>query len=250
MQIILLESFDKLGKIGDVVDVKDGYARNFLLPQKKALRANKENKDYFEKIKKSLEEKNKELVNNAQKLSEKLIDREIIFIRQASETGQLYGSVSPKDISNYFKKEKIDIPPSNINLTSAIKKTGIFDVKIKLHADVSMGVTLNVAISEEFAKIQKKEMSQNQKSEKEPQANNNDNKEEILSQKAEVNDKPKEKEKKLKTKNKIKSNNDKIKKNEDLKNPKIEKVKSTQNAKSKASDENNGSKSKLKKEEQ
>ena len=156
MEIILLESFDKLGKIGDVVNVKDGFARNFLLPQKKALRANKSNKEYYEKIKSSLQEKNDELIKNAKEISTQLQKKEITFIRQASETGQLYGSVSPKDISNYFKDENILISPSNINLTTPIKKTGIFEVKIKLHADVLINVLINVAISEESAVKQKK----------------------------------------------------------------------------------------------
>ena len=156
MEIILLESFDKLGKIGDVVTVKDGFARNFLLPQKKALRANKNNKEYYEKIKNSLQEKNNELIKNAKEISTELQKKEIIFIRQASETGQLYGSVSPKDISSYFKNENILIAPSNINLTTPIKKTGIFEVKIKLHADVLINVLINVAISEESAIVQKK----------------------------------------------------------------------------------------------
>ena len=156
MEIILLESFDKLGKIGDVVNVKDGFARNFLLPQKKALRANKSNKEYYEKIKSSLQEKNNELIKNAKEISTQLKKKEITFIRQASETGQLYGSVSPKDISNYFKNENILIAPSNINLITPIKKTGIFEVKIKLHADVLINVLINVAISEESAVKQKK----------------------------------------------------------------------------------------------
>ena len=144
MEIILLESFDKLGKIGDVVNVKDGFARNFLLPQKKALRANKSNKEYYEKIKSSLQEKNNELIKNAKEISTQLQTKEITFIRQASETGQLYGSVSPKDISNYFKDENILIAPSNINLTTPIKKTGIFEVKIKLHADVEAELKFEV----------------------------------------------------------------------------------------------------------
>lgn len=156
MEIILLESFDRLGKIGDTVNVKDGFARNFLLPYKKALRANKANKEYFEKIKKSLEEKNKELVKEAEKLSKKLENEEIIFIRQASETGQLYGSVSPKDVSNYYKKNGIVIPPSSINLSSAIKNTGIYSIRVKLHADVSFTTSLNVAVSEDSAHEQKK----------------------------------------------------------------------------------------------
>ena len=156
MEIILLESFDKLGKIGDVVKVKDGFARNYLLPQKKALRANKSNKEYYEKIKKDLEENNKKLVADANLLSEKLKKVDMIFLRQASESGQLYGSVSPKDISNFLHEKDINVSPSNINLTSPIKNIGIFEIIIKLHADVIVNVTINVATSEERALEQKK----------------------------------------------------------------------------------------------
>ena len=156
MEIILLESFDKLGKIGDVVKVKDGFARNYLLPQKKALRANKSNKEYYEKIKKDLEENNKKLVKDAILLSENLKKIEMVFLRQASETGQLYGSVSPKDISNFLHEKNINVLPSNINLTTPIKNLGIFEIIIKLHADVIVNITINVATSEEKAQEQKK----------------------------------------------------------------------------------------------
>ena len=157
MEIILLESFDKLGKIGDTVKVKDGFARNYLLPQKKALRANHENKKYFESIKADLEKKNKKLIDEASKLLKDLDNREIIFIRQASETGQLYGSVSPKDVSSYFKGINIDLKPSNINLTEAIKKIGLFEIIIKPHAEISIKIKLNVATSEESAIKQREE---------------------------------------------------------------------------------------------
>ena len=157
MEIILLESLDKLGKIGDVVNVKDGFARNYLLPQKKALRANVENKKYYESIKKQINEKNQKLVDEAKITADVLSKKEIIFIRQASDTGQLYGSVSPKDISNKLLEENFNIPPSKINLSTPIKNLGIFDIIIKLHADVSIKVTLNVATSEENAKLQKAE---------------------------------------------------------------------------------------------
>ena len=107
MEVILLESFNKLGKIGDVVNVKDGFARNYLIPQKKALRANKENKDHFTKIKKELIEKNNKVIEEARESLKKISGEEIIFIRNASDNGQLYGSVSPKDISSYFDQKKI-----------------------------------------------------------------------------------------------------------------------------------------------
>lgn len=158
MEIILLESLDKLGKIGDVVKVKDGFARNYLLPQKKALRANEENKKYYESIKTEIKQKNQKLIENAKAVSNNLSKKEIVFIRQASDTGQLYGSVSPKDISNKLAEDKYDIQPSKINLSSAIKNIGIFDIIIKLHAEVSFNITLNVATSDENAKLQKNEL--------------------------------------------------------------------------------------------
>ena len=157
MEVILLESFNKLGKIGDVVNVKDGFARNFLIPQKKALRANKENKDYFTKIKSELIEKNNKVIDNAKSDLKKISNDEIIFIRNASDNGQLYGSVSPKDISNHFNEKKISIKPSSINLYSAIKKVGIYNINIKLHAEVSCELEINVATSSENAKVQKEE---------------------------------------------------------------------------------------------
>ena len=155
MEVILLESFDRLGQIGDIVKVKNGFARNYLIPQKKALRANKENKDKFLKIKNDLLEKNKKIIEESKHTLKKIEKKEIIFIRNASDNGQLYGSVSPKDIANYFNEKKISIKPSNINLHSSIKKIGIYDLNIKLHADVGCDLKINVATSEENAKKQK-----------------------------------------------------------------------------------------------
>ena len=155
MEVILLESFDRLGQIGDIVKVKNGFARNYLIPQKKALRANKENKDKFLKIKNDLLEKNKKIIEESKITLKKIEKKEIIFIRNASDNGQLYGSVSPKDIANYFNEKKISIKPSNINLHSSIKKIGIYDLNIKLHADVGCNLKINVATSEENAKKQK-----------------------------------------------------------------------------------------------
>ena len=102
MEVILLETFDKLGQIGDIVKVKNGFARNYLIPNKKALRANKANKEVFQGIKEDLIEKNKQFIDKSKSLLEKIENKEIVFIRNASDNGQLYGSVSPKDISNYF----------------------------------------------------------------------------------------------------------------------------------------------------
>ena len=159
MEVILLETFDRLGKIGDVVKVKDGFARNFLIPKKKALRANETNKDYFARIKSDLLEKSKKAVDEANLVLKKIENKDIIFIRNASDNGQLYGSVSPKDISNYFAEQKVDIKPSSINLYTSIKKIGIYDINIKLHAEVTCTLKINVATSEENAIKQKDELN-------------------------------------------------------------------------------------------
>ena len=164
MEVILLETFDRLGKIGDVVKVKDGFARNFLIPQKKALRANDANKDYFAKIKSDLLEKSKKAVDKANLILKKIENKDLIFIRNASDNGQLYGSVSPKDISNYFAEQKVDIKPSSINLYTSIKKIGIYDINIKLHAEVTCTLKINVATSQENAIKQKDELNKPKKS--------------------------------------------------------------------------------------
>ena len=180
MEVILLESFNKLGKIGDIVKVKDGFARNYLIPQKKALRANKENKVHFTKIKQDLIEKNNRIIEEAKKSLKIISGEEIIFIRNASDNGQLYGSVSPKDISNYFNQKKIDIKPSNINLHSAIKKVGIYNINIKLHAEVTCDLKINVATSNENAKLQKSEVNKAESSDEKVKEKEKDKKDEIL----------------------------------------------------------------------
>lgn len=178
MEVILLESFNKLGKIGDIVKVKDGFARNYLIPQKKALRANKENKVHFTKIKQDLIEKNEKIIEEAKKSLKIISGEEIIFIRNASDNGQLYGSVSPKDISNYFNQKQIDIKPSNINLHSAIKKVGIYNINIKLHAEVTCDLKINVATSNENAELQKSEVNKVKSSDEKKE--DKDKKDEIL----------------------------------------------------------------------
>ena len=186
MEVILLESFSKLGKIGDVVNVKDGFARNYLIPQKKALRANKDNKNHFAKIKNDLLEKNSQIIMEAKKNLEKISKEEIIFVRNASDNGHLYGSVSPKDISGYFEEKKIEIKPSNINLHSAIKKVGVYNINIKLHAEVTCELQINVATSIENAKLQKDEMNKSQKTDQANEGNDN-KKDEILLESKEDN---------------------------------------------------------------
>ena len=163
MEVILLESLNKLGGIGDLVTVKDVYARNYLIPQKKALRANDENKEYFSKIKQDLVEKNKKIIEDAKLTVQKISKLEINFIRNASDNGQLYGSVSPKDVSNFFTEKKINIKPSNVNFHDAIKKIGIYDINIRLHPEVGCNLRINIATSEENAKIQKDEFEKPKK---------------------------------------------------------------------------------------
>lgn len=175
MEIILLESLNKLGGIGDIVKVKDGYARNFLIPQKKALRASNENKEYFAKIKKDLVEKNNKVIEKAQLAVKEILSIEVIFIRNASDNGQLYGSVSPKDISNYFHEKKIDVKPSNVNFHNAIKKVGIYDINIKLHPEVGCNIKINVSTSLENAEIQKLEAEKPKAKEIQKKANMDEN---------------------------------------------------------------------------
>ena len=176
MEVILLESFDRLGQIGDIVNVKNGFARNFLIPQKKALRANKENKEKFLKIKNDLLEKNKKIIEESKLILKKIENKDIVFIRNASDNGQLYGSVSPKDIANYFNEKKIGIKPSNINLHTSIKKIGIYDLNVKLHANVGCSLKINVATSEENAKKQKIEFETLDKSPNDSTKINDNNK--------------------------------------------------------------------------
>ena len=227
MEVILLESFDRLGQIGDIVNVKNGFARNFLIPQKKALRANKENKEKFLKIKNDLLEKNKKIVEESKLILKKIENKDILFIRNASDNGQLYGSVSPKDIANYFNEKKISIKPSNINLHTSIKKIGIYDLNVKLHADVGCNLKINVATSEENAKKQKLESETIEKSTNESVEINDNNKtdkdNESVTAKIESNipDETSKNKKTSKDSNNINSNTNTEKTNEEIKAEKI-----------------------------
>ena len=154
MQLILLERIGKLGQIGDIVTVKDGYARNFLLPKKKALRATEANKIYFEQQRKSIEARNAEQIKAAEKVAKQTQGAKVILLRQAGETGQLYGSVTSRDIAVELRKQKIQVRRGNIILDSPIKEIGIAKVKVSLHADVIIEVDVNVARSAEEAQAQ------------------------------------------------------------------------------------------------
>ena len=154
MDIILLERVGNLGQIGDIVTVKDGYARNFLLPNKKALRANEANKKIFEENRARLEQENEERRAAAAKEGDKLDGMEIELIRQASNTGQLYGSVSVRDIVAALADKGEAVTKQQVVLERPIKAIGVHEVRVDLHAEVSATVKVNVARSPEEAELQ------------------------------------------------------------------------------------------------
>ncbi len=154
MEIILLERVRKLGQIGDTVTVKDGYARNFLLPQKKALRATKANQAFFETQRAEIETRNLEAKKEAEAVSAKLTGTSAILIRQAGESGNLYGSVSARDIATALGEQDMKVDRTQVILDHAIKFLGIYTIQIKLHAEVLADIEINVARSAEEAAIQ------------------------------------------------------------------------------------------------
>ena len=154
MDIILLERIGNLGQIGDIVTVKDGYARNFLLPQKKALRANDANKKVFEANRDRLEAENAEKREAASKQGEKVEGTEIVLIRAASNAGQLYGSVNVRDVASGLVAKGHDIDKKQVIMGAPIKTIGMFDVTIALHAEVEVTIKANVARSEDEAELQ------------------------------------------------------------------------------------------------
>ena len=151
MQVILLERIGRLGQMGDVVTVKDGFARNFLLPQGKALRATKANRERFEKERAQLEARNLELKSEAGAVADKLQGQSFIIIRQAGDSGQLYGSVTTRDISTAVTEGGFSIERRQVMLDRPIKTLGLHDVRIGLHAEVEPHVTINVARSPDEA---------------------------------------------------------------------------------------------------
>src|SRR5580692_9299379 len=149
MQVILLERVEKLGQMGDEVRVKPGFARNFLLPKKKALRATKANREYFQTQKSQLEARNLERKSEAEKIAKKLEGKTFALIRQAGDRGQLYGSVSPRDISDIITESGVSVARNQVIVDKAIKSIGLFPISIVLHPEVRVTVTLNVARTEE-----------------------------------------------------------------------------------------------------
>ena len=154
MQVILLERVGRLGQMGDVVTVKDGYARNFLLPQKKALRANKENMARFESERAQLEANNLELKKEAEAVAAKLEGQSFVAIRQAGDTGQLYGSVSTRDVADIITAGGFTIERRQVMLDRPIKTLGVHTVSIALHPEVVVRCSINVARSQDEAERQ------------------------------------------------------------------------------------------------
>ena len=154
MEVILLQRIPKLGQMGDVVRVRDGYARNFLLPQGKALRANEASRKRFESQKAQLEARNLEARKEAEAVAEKLAGKSFTVLRQAGETGQLYGSVSTRDIAELATAGGVTIERGQVWLDRAIKTIGLHQVTISLHPEVEVPITVNVARSADEAERQ------------------------------------------------------------------------------------------------
>ena len=155
MEIILLERIEKLGQIGDVVSVKNGFARNYLLPNKKALRANDANRKVFEANRERIEAENAERRSEAAKSGEKVDGAEVTLIRASSNAGHLYGSVNVRDVADALKAQGFDVGKGQIILERPIKTLGMFDVKVALHPEVRVGVKVNVARSDDEAELQR-----------------------------------------------------------------------------------------------
>ena len=156
MKVVLLERVQKLGQMGDIVDVKSGYARNFLLPFHKALRATEQNIQYYEKQKSILEAKNIENIKEAESLKAKINGISFTLIRSASDAGALYGSVSAKDLVDVVSENGIVIAKNQINLEKPIKELGIYKIIVSLHPEISSEIIINVARTDEEAKLQEK----------------------------------------------------------------------------------------------
>jgi len=154
MQVILLERVEKLGQMGDEVKVKPGFARNFLLPKKKALRATKANREYFQTQKAQLEARNLAAKSEAEKIAKKLGGQSFVLIRQAGDRGQLYGSVSPRDVATAIGEGGFSIDRHQVSISQAIKQIGLFTIPVVLHPEVKVNVTVNVARSADEAERQ------------------------------------------------------------------------------------------------
>jgi len=183
MEVILLERIEKIGKLGDIVKVKDGYARNYLLPQNKALRASKENLSIYEKEKAKYEKLNTSNLEKAEKIANKMQNTSIDIIKQASDSGQLYGSVSTKDISDELNNKGHKIEKKQVQLKSVIKTTGQHEVRIVIHPEHIITITVNIARTVEELTMQTKEIEQIEEENKKKE----ENKENFLNRQKEIN---------------------------------------------------------------
>jgi len=154
MDVILLERISRLGQMGDVVKVRDGYARNFLLPQGKALRANEANRKRFESQRAQLEARNLERRSDAQAIADRLNGQSFVIVRSAGETGQLYGSVSTRDIAETLTQAGFTVGRNQVELNAPIKTIGLHTIELALHPEVEVSITLNIARSADEAERQ------------------------------------------------------------------------------------------------
>ncbi len=154
MDVILLERIEKLGQMGDIVAVKPGYARNYLLPQKKALRATQDNRDSFEVQRAQLEADNLKRRGDATAAAEKIDDVSIVVIRQAGESGSLYGSVTARDVAKQLTADGYTVDKRQVTIDRPIKELGLHDVRVALHPEVAVTVIVNVAKSDDEARTQ------------------------------------------------------------------------------------------------
>ena len=190
MEVILIENIEKLGKVGDVVKVKDGYARNYLIPKKKVLRANKENLKVFDEKKSAIEAEEKKRKKKSEEIAKKIKNLEIIIIRNASENGQLYGSVTSKDIvKEILLLNKIELLNEQINLKKTLKSIGVYEVEISVYTDLKIKILVVVAKTKELGLKQIKEFKSPKKIKKIQKKEDVDNKKNETEEKTELNTK-------------------------------------------------------------
>ena len=190
MEVILIENIEKLGKVGDVVKVKDGYARNYLIPKKKVLRANKENLKVFDEKKSVIEAEEKKRKEKSEEIAKKIKDLEIIIIRNAAENGQLYGSVTSKDIvKEILLLNKIELLNEQINLKKTLKSIGVHEVEISVYTDLKIKILVIVAKTKELGLEQIKKFKSPKKIKKIQKKEDVDNKKNETEEKTELNTK-------------------------------------------------------------
>ena len=237
MEVILIENIDKLGKVGDVVKVKDGYARNYLIPKKKVLRANKDNLKVFEEKKSLIESEEKKRREKSEEIAKKITGLEIIIIRNAAENGQLYGSVTSKDIvKEILLLNKIELLNEQINLKKTLKSIGVFEVEVSVYTDLKVKILVNVAKTKELGLEQIKEFKNPKKIKKVEKKGTVVDKKNEAEEKVELNTKDliNEMEKKDENKEKKETNKKLSKTKEKIKLKKKNIVKSSKDKKKKA----------------